>query len=272
MKVILSRKGFDSHYGGQASPILPNGTLLSLPIPYVNDKVNFGELYHNNKSYAEIIIELNSRNRQITKETKAHLDPDLRKDVYPRQNRNWKPIFGQSGAAQGHLRNQNVSENDIFLFFGWFKQTEIFNGKLRYKINSPDLHVIYGYLQIGEIYRHGDKFPEYAIGHPHYEKVHSDLKSNCIYIAKDRLTFNETLSGAGNLNYNKNLVLTKEKMTKGKWELPQFMHELNISHHTGTNTYGFIENYFQSADIGQEFVISPSEKLTLWAKELIERN
>ena len=50
------------------------------------------------------------------------------------------------------------------------------------------------------------------------------------------------------------------------------MRELNISHHTGTNTYGFIDDYFQSADIGQEFVISPSENLTIWTKELIERN
>ena len=33
MKVILSRKGFDSSYGGCASPILPDGTMLSMPIP-----------------------------------------------------------------------------------------------------------------------------------------------------------------------------------------------------------------------------------------------
>lgn len=33
MKVILSGKGFDSSYGGQDSPILPDGTLLSLSIP-----------------------------------------------------------------------------------------------------------------------------------------------------------------------------------------------------------------------------------------------
>lgn len=30
MKVILSRKGFDSGYGGFSSPVLPDGTLLSL--------------------------------------------------------------------------------------------------------------------------------------------------------------------------------------------------------------------------------------------------
>ena len=28
MKVVLSRKGFDSQYGGMPSPVLPDGTLL----------------------------------------------------------------------------------------------------------------------------------------------------------------------------------------------------------------------------------------------------
>ena len=269
MKVILSRKGFDSQYGGQPSPILPNGTLLSLPIPQNEDIVNFSELSYNNKPYIEIIKELNYGNRQIMSQTKAHLDPDLRKDIYKNRNANWKPIFGQSGAAQGHLRNQNVSINDIFLFFGWFRQTEIHNGKLRYKLKSPDLHIIFGYLQIGEIYSYGDNFPEYANGHSHCDKMHQNLISNCIYVAKDRLTFNETLSGANTLHYNKNLVLTKDGMTKGKWELPHFFKELEISYHTKNS---FENDYFKSADKGQEFVIKPSERLTLWTKELIERN
>lgn len=33
MKVVLSRKGMDSRAGGIPSPILPDGMLLSLPIP-----------------------------------------------------------------------------------------------------------------------------------------------------------------------------------------------------------------------------------------------
>ena len=33
MKIILSRKGFDSASGGLCNPILPDGTLLSMPIP-----------------------------------------------------------------------------------------------------------------------------------------------------------------------------------------------------------------------------------------------
>ena len=41
MKIILSRKGFDSGYGGCPNPILPDGTLLSLPIPSRNEKVKY---------------------------------------------------------------------------------------------------------------------------------------------------------------------------------------------------------------------------------------
>lgn len=33
MRIILSRKGFDSEYGGCASPILPDGKMISMPIP-----------------------------------------------------------------------------------------------------------------------------------------------------------------------------------------------------------------------------------------------
>lgn len=78
MKVILSRKGFDSQNGGQPSPILPDGTLLSLPIPQEDDTVKFTELFYGQKSYYEIIKELNPRSIQIIKKPTAHLDPDIR--------------------------------------------------------------------------------------------------------------------------------------------------------------------------------------------------
>ena len=38
-KIILSRKGFDSGCGGYPSPILPDGTIISLPIPAINENV-----------------------------------------------------------------------------------------------------------------------------------------------------------------------------------------------------------------------------------------
>jgi len=44
MKIILSRKGFDSSVGGCASPILPDGKMLSLPIPTSVDVLAYGEI------------------------------------------------------------------------------------------------------------------------------------------------------------------------------------------------------------------------------------
>ena len=51
MKVILSRKGFDSANGGIASPIFEDGTMLSFPIPskdHDKDKIAYEELTCNN--------------------------------------------------------------------------------------------------------------------------------------------------------------------------------------------------------------------------------
>ena len=60
MKIILSRKGMDSNTGGLASPILPNGTLLSLPIPS-DDKITYSSIQWDGKSYLDIIKELNPK-------------------------------------------------------------------------------------------------------------------------------------------------------------------------------------------------------------------
>ena len=50
MKIILFKKGFDSGAGGMPSPILPDGTLLYMPIPS-GDKIKYFELKYNEKTY-----------------------------------------------------------------------------------------------------------------------------------------------------------------------------------------------------------------------------
>lgn len=269
MKIILSRKGFDGGYGGQPSAILPDGTLLSFPIPIPGELIKYDELFYKDKSYLEIIRELRPTSEKIQLNTTAHLDPDLRKNIYNQRSENWKPAFGQCDAAQGALRNNQVSVNDIFLFFGWFKQTEIINGKLKYKYKSPDLHLIYGYLQIGEINKYEDIVPEYLMHHPHSAEKYKKIKSNCIYIARDELSFNENLNGADILKYNPALVLTKKGETKSKWKLPAFFQNLKITYHNETC---FKENYFQSRAKGQEFIIETNEDLLKWTKNIIENN
>ena len=123
MKVILSRKGFDSSYGGTASPILPDGTLLSLPIPSKAETVKFTDLHYDGQSYYDIVKSLKPTVK-IKEKYACHLDPDLRRDVISRLD-GWRPAFGQEGAALSHLQNQCVGVGDLFLFYGWFKQAEL---------------------------------------------------------------------------------------------------------------------------------------------------
>ena len=44
MKIILSRKGFDSANGGIVSPIFEDGTMVSFPIPS-DDEDTYDSLY-----------------------------------------------------------------------------------------------------------------------------------------------------------------------------------------------------------------------------------
>jgi len=268
MQIILSRKGFDSANGGIPSPIMPDGTLLSLPIPYENDDMKFSNLTFDGKTYFEIIRELNSK----TKKDNCHLDPDIRKCIKEREN-GWKPLFGQQDKAQSHLKNKKVNIGDLFLFFGWFKQTEKVNNQLIYQKDAPDLHLIYGYLQIGKIHDDISKLPSQFNYHPH-AKIKKDKKINCIYESCDKLDFLSNIDGAACLKYNKNLVLTKNGCSRSKWELPDFFKQTKISYHSKKS---WRHDYFQSSRRGQEFVVTPEnnetkEQLKKWVYDLIKQS
>lgn len=63
MKLILSRKSFDSAYGGKPNLIFPDGKLLSLPIPgkrYVK-KINFNNQKYNPTEYKDVQVPINIR-------------------------------------------------------------------------------------------------------------------------------------------------------------------------------------------------------------------
>lgn len=264
MKIILSRKGFDTQYGGQPSPILPDGTLLSLPIPAKEEKLKFSELTYSGKSYLDIIHELKS-NSKITDKYTCHLDPDLRKDVTTR-NYNWRPLFGQTSSSQGHLLKNGVSKGDLFLFFGTFRETEYVNGEIHYIKGAEDLHLIFGYLQIGNIYSGFNSFNSGIKYHPHAQERFANDKNDCIYEASERFSLDETLKGAGCLNFHEGLILTKKGFSKSKWNLPSFFKEVNISYHSKNS---FTSEYFQSAAKGQEFIIDENENVADWARKLI---
>ncbi len=269
MKVILSRKGFDSEYGCCASPVLPDGTMISLPIPSENEKIKFSDLFYCGKNYYDIWNDLNPNCDKIQT---CHLDPDIRKDIMLRTD-DWRPAFGQISSAQGHLINQNVKVGDIFLFFGRYQKTDYIDSHLKYINNSQEVHAIYGYLQIGEILYKDDvkKCP----WHPHSEafriyKENGEYSNNAIYLASDRLVIDGKdmgLSGAGTFKYSDKIVLTADEMSITKWKLNNVFNNAVLSYH---NESCKKEDYFQSRSKGQEFVFEENQIVTDWLIEIIK--
>jgi len=273
MKVILSRKGFDSGYGGWPSPVLPDGTMLSLPIPITDHAIKYNELLHNGVKYSDIIRDLMGENIKVEGEgcfglndISCHLDPDIRKNSYERKA-GWKGIFGQNGAPFTHLSNQNVGKGDLFLYFGWFRKTIYDNGILKYDPQCKGFHAIYGYLQVDQIKKINEtEFEEWALYHPHVCRGKEASKLDHLFYAADKLSFMESMSGYGVLDFSDRVILTKEGHTKSKWNLPEFFKRYKISYHTENS---WKNDCFQSAAKGQEFVIHADDEIIDWVKCLL---
>ena len=263
MKVVFSRKGFDSASGGIPNPILPDGTLLSLPIPSPDDAIQYEDLSYGGKTYYDIIHSLSPRSR-IQPTSTCHLDPDLRRDILPRDK--WLPAFGQIGSSLMHLYNQGVSVGDLYLFFGWYRQTEFHNGALRFVPSAPDLHIIYGYLQIGAIIREKKDLPEELFAHPHAADFRWATNKNALFVPAETLSLDNSLPGYSCLDYDPKRVLTKPGCKRRIWDLPQFFRDIPISY----NRKAWREEGFKSAGRGQEFVFEPTAEALEWVKEIIK--
>src|SRR5271163_144538 len=186
MKLILSRKGFDSANGGCPSPILDDQLCL-LPIPDAGSPTAYEKISFNGSSIAQIVEDL-TRGR-VRGGDGAHLDPDLRRDAIPRAER-WRPIFGQAAATQGHLHRCKIKQGDLFLFFGCFRRAEQVGGMFRFVRHAPRLHVIFGWLQIGRVMPVTDGVAAaipWAAGHPHLPEP-ARYKKNTLYLASDHLS------------------------------------------------------------------------------------
>lgn len=268
MKVIFSRKGFDSSSGYGCSPILPDGRLLSLPIPDSEDNDEYRKLMFDGFSYEDIIKMLHPMGYKKLEDKNllhCHVDPDIYKEIKPREE-GWRPSFGQMSSALTQLRNNNVTTGDIFLFFGWFRQTEWHNGVLRFVKKAPNLHIIYGYMQVGEMLcPKTQEIPAWLKSHPHASPKYNKEDKNVIFIASERLSIIPQMPGAGVFNFNDNRVLTKDGYSRSRWNLPDFFKDINI---TGCNGWKD-EGYFQSGGRGQEFIWTATDEALRWVKQII---
>jgi hypothetical protein len=275
MKVILSRKGFDSKAGGCASPIFEDGSFLSLPIPEEQfSHVSFSDI--GDGRLGTIVEDLTHRWKEPVKASdRVHLDPDL-KGVSLRRERNWRALFGQAAAAQRHLDLQGVGPGDIFLFFGWFRRVERYNGRFRFSRGAPDVHMLFGWLRVGEIWRLSQcpQLPGWARDHPH---VSANWPRNTIYVAAQ----NDTGYAAGTFRSAADeLILTRKGQSRSVWCLPRWFHPSRrksiLSYHSNLALWEQDKNYayLRSVGRGQEFVLDTTDypEAVGWVEDLITKN
>lgn len=283
MKLILSRKGFDSSAGGVPSPIFPDGRMVSLPIPDKKSVVTYGEIQYEGGSIGPLVEQLTGR--RIPSKYRAHIDPDIVRDSLPRQ-RGWRPVFGQTGQAQGHLRNNHVGPGDLFLFYGLFRRIEMQNGSYTCVRDARPYHVIWGWLQVAEVLHLGKSQPqgyEWAQYHPHFNRCADP--NNVVYVSRrqleiDKLTKN--IPGAGVFSqFSRDLQLTAPNADNtSTWELPGWFHpgegRTPLTYHSDPSRWRRVElrSELRAVARGQEFVLDCVEypEAVDWAFGLIQEH
>ncbi|MCK7548904.1 hypothetical protein ACFQGA_00550 [Marinobacter koreensis] len=268
MRLILSRKGFDSSAGGCPSPVLPDGSLCVLPIPDPRSCIRYSDIQYGGRQLGKIAADLTDG--RVGRTHGAHLDPDLLASSLSRDP-GWRPLLGQMGAAQGHLRNQGVQAGDLFLFFGVFRQAHIDQRRWRFVPGTRPFHAIWGWLEVGEVLtvdQLGANAVPWARYHPHFR--YSQDPSNTLYVASDSGVFPRLADP---------LVLTDPAARLStRWRLPSAFFptggKMPLSYHDNPERWRLEPPwcYLTCAARGQEFVLDLNAYpgLEEWVASLIE--
>ena len=239
MKLVFSRKGFDSSSGGCPSPII-DGVPRFIPIPTESRS----DTRYEDLRLGELVEELT--NGRVNSRTLCHLDP-MFQDGYC--------AFGQVGAAQSHLSNMEVGVGSTFLFWGLYTElgTRLWH------------HRIFGYLVVEAVIEIGSKanfenLPwDFQFRHPH--TIGEWGSNNTVYL------------GHGNLARNSppTLRLTANGCTPSVWRMPEWLRGSGLSYHRDPNRW-LDSNRLQTVARGQEFVtdIDGIPVAQEWLHETIE--
>ncbi|MEL7198387.1 MAG: hypothetical protein AAGL10_08740 [Pseudomonadota bacterium] len=218
MRIVFSRKGFDSSSGGGPSPIV-NGRPVSLPIPAgTASRTTYGDL-----GLGEAAAKA-SRGR-LNADNLCHHDPMFLADG--------TCAFGQCGAAQTHLERQGVGLGDAFVFFGLFAEEE----------TGEPHHRIFGYLRVEEMVPLGEGAPQWALdlAHPHALEMHH--KNDVIWRGEGR-----TAARASEA-----LRLTVPEGPPSLWQRPDWLKRGGLSYHDLADRW-IRGGRLRSVARGQEFV------------------
>ncbi|MEQ8411524.1 MAG: hypothetical protein RIC51_01475 [Erythrobacter sp.] len=222
MKIVFSRKGFDTSAGGGPSPIA-DGKPLSLPIPAARkdggaaSATTYGDL-----GLGEYAARA-SRGR-VGAQDPCHHDPMFLDDG--------TCLFGQCGAAQTHLERQGVGVGDVFVFFGLFASQQ----------GEPH-HRIFGYLRVEEAIPLAGGAPRelVEIGHPHALALHG--RNDCIWRGPGRV--------AGRASDGLRLTVPGGPATL--WQRPSWLKRGGLSYHDRADRW-IRGGKLRAVSRGQEFV------------------
>jgi hypothetical protein len=221
MRVIFSRKGFDSAAGKAPSPII-EGEPISLPIPTGRRS----ETSYRLAGLGKIVEHMT--NGRIRADDLCHEDPVF-------LNGRW--AFGQTGTAQSHLERNGVGIGDVFLFFGLFASLD---GRDRH-------HRIFGYLEVDEVRRLGSQPSEndnpegFLRRHPH--TIGEWNENNTLYLG----------SGAKARTAHPCLRLTKPGALTSVWSVPAWLKAAGLTYHSNPIRWAS-DKELHVASRGQEFV------------------
>lgn len=271
MRIIFSRKGFDSEAGGVPSPIV-DGKPISLPIPTtMPTPTRYGDL---RGPHAALVSDLTRRRKKVlTEHHPCHLDPDIDSDVLPRMP-GWRGAFGQTDSAQSHLARQGVTSGDLFLFWGLFRAVERSGGVWRY-VGKPE-HRVFGWLQIDTVLPLGPNGAAALQEHPwlrdHPHARDGWTSGNTIYVARERLDIpgcNLSHAGWGLLPLGH--TLTAPDCTPSIWRAPAWLNPrrggVGMTFHKPDSWLD--GGRVQTVGRGQEFVaqVDPAN-VSAWLSEL----
>ena len=285
MKLIFSRKGFDSGTGKAPSPIFPDNSIVSIPIPDKHSEIEYQHINAPNGANIGDLVEKITKNR-IPRHYKAHLDPDLYRGSL-RRERGWRPVFGQTGSAQGHLKNKDIGVNDLFLFFGKFQRIINDKNQIRFDSNSKPVHLIFGWLQVDKVFdvnRQKRKMPKWTSYHPHLARKMRD--NNTLYIASKNLSLGDSvgneLPGGGMFKKFSSTLQLTDPNSKGcsAWKLPKWFYpggkRSALSFHSDISRWEKKSNCvcLRTVGRGQEFVLDCDDypEANPWLKKIFKEN
>ena len=238
MRIILSRKGFDTGSGGAPSPII-NGRPVSLPIPTKRrSKTCYRDLGLGD------VVERVTRGR-IGADHLCHEDPMFF---------DGRCLFGQCAAAQSHLRRQGVGIGDVFLFFGLFAD----------EMSGERHHRLYGYMRIEDIIEGDALRPDHDViqsaPRPHPHTMGEWNANNCLYVGPGKLA---ALA-------DPRLRLTTQDGPLRLWDVPPWLAETALSYHGRAERWRDGDQ-LEIVSRGQEFVadIGDREEPRRWLNDII---